>query len=75
MTLDGAGASACRDFAEIFDALRPFLEDTPTTWSQKRAIANYLQYEEWIEGYFFGMETNIRSARVLRDWDQVGMRE
>jgi len=34
-----------------------------------------LQYEEWIDGYVFGMETNVGSACVLRDRGQVGMRE
>ena len=69
------GASTCRDFAEIFDAFRPFLKETAHDAVAQRATANYLQYEEWIEGYLFGMGTNIHSGGVLRDWDEVGMRE
>lgn len=71
MTLHGAGASTCRDFAEIFDAFRPFLKETAHDAVAQRC----LQCEQWIEGYIFGMETNIRNADVLRDWDEVGMRE
>ena len=74
-TPNGAGASTCRDFAEIFDAFRPFIKETAHDAVAQRATANYLQYEEWIEGYLFGMGTNIHSGGVLRDWDEVGMRE
>lgn len=75
MTLHGAGASSCRDFAEILDAFRPFLDGTAHDVVAQRTTANYLQYEEWLEGYIFGIETNIRGAGVLHDWDQVGMGE
>ena len=63
MTLHGAGASSCRDFAEILDAFRPFLDGTAHDVVAQRTTANYLQYEEWLEGYIFGIETNIRGYR------------
>ena len=68
MTLHGAGASSCRDFAEILDAFRPFVDGTAHDVVAQRTTANYLQYEEWLEGYIFGIETNIRGAGVLHDW-------
>jgi hypothetical protein len=65
MTLHGAGASSCRDFAEILDAFRPFLDGTAHDVVAQRTTANYLQYEEWLEGYIFGIETNIRGVTSL----------
>jgi hypothetical protein len=75
MTLYGAGASPCRNFSEIFDAFRPFLNGAAHDLIAQRATANFLQYEEWIDGYIFGMETNMRSTRALRDWDQASASE
>jgi hypothetical protein len=37
----------------------------------QRATASFLQYEEWIDGFILGMETNFRGAGIRRDWDQV----
>jgi hypothetical protein len=37
----------------------------------RRATVNFLQYEEWIDGYLLGVETRFKRASVQRDWDQV----
>ena len=37
----------------------------------RRATTNFLQYEEWIDGYILGMETSFKGASAQRDWDQV----
>ena len=71
MTLHGAGASTRRDVLKSSTRSGPFLKETAHDAVAQRC----LQCEQWIEGYIFGMETNIRNADVLRDWDEVGMRE
>lgn len=37
----------------------------------QRATANFLQYEEWIDGCILGMETSFKGRGARRDWDQV----
>jgi hypothetical protein len=72
----GAGGSSCGKYVEVYDAYRPFIDGNGNAggivgW---QATANYWQYEEWIEGYIYGMDSRVYNARPLRSWDQAGMR-
>jgi hypothetical protein len=60
-TIRGAGASSCSAYARLYDAFRLSSERT----------ADFLQYEEWIDGYILGMDTSFKGAGAPRDWNQV----
>jgi len=66
-TIRGAGASTCSDYVQVYDAFRLSTDGDVA----RRATANFLQYEEWIDGYILGMETSLKGAGARRDWDQV----
>jgi len=70
-TIRGAGASTCSDYARIYDAFRLSTDRTGDGDASRRAIANFLQYEEWIDGYILGMETSFKGKGAQRNWDQV----
>jgi hypothetical protein len=66
-TIRGAGASTCSDYVRVYDAFRLSTDGELS----RRATANFLQYEEWIDGYILGMETSFKGRGAQRDWDQV----
>ena len=66
-TIRGAGASTCSDYVRVYDAFRLSTDGDVAP----RATANFLQYEEWIDGYILGMETGFKGRGAQRDWDQV----
>jgi hypothetical protein len=66
-TIRGAGASTCSDYVRVYDAFRLSTDGEVA----RRATANFLQYEEWIDGYILGMETSFKGSGARRDWDQV----
>ena len=66
-TIRGAGASTCSDYVRAYDAFRLSTNGD----GARRATANFLQYEEWIDGYLLGMETSFKGRGARRDWDQV----
>ena len=70
-TIRGAGASPCSDYAQIYDAFRLSTGGAASGDVARRATTNFLQYEEWIDGYLLGMETGFTGAGARRDWDQV----
>jgi len=74
VAIHGAGSSSCGKYVEVYDAYRPFIDGNAGGVVAWQATANYWQYEEWIEGYIFGMDTRVYRAHPLRDWDQAGMR-
>jgi hypothetical protein len=39
--------------------------------ASRRAAVNFLQYEEWMDGYILAMDTSFKGAGARRDWDQV----
>jgi hypothetical protein len=45
-TIRGAGASTCSDYVRVYDAFRLSTDGDVS----RRATANFLQYEEWIDG-------------------------
>jgi hypothetical protein len=70
-TIRGAGASTCDDYVRVYDESRLTMDGVPDGDVSRRATANFLQYEEWIDGFILGMETSFRGPGVRRDWDQV----
>jgi hypothetical protein len=70
-TIRGAGASTCSDYVQVYDAFRFSMDTVADSGVARGATANFLQYEEWIDGYILGMETSLRRAGVQRDWDHV----
>ena len=45
---------------EVYDALRLSNEAGADSDVSRRATANFLQYEEWIDGYILGRETSLQ---------------
>jgi hypothetical protein len=68
----GAGASTCGDYARIYDAYRS-MDSARDSAVSRQATVNFLQYEEWIDGFILGMETSLRGASTPRDWDKVDL--
>jgi hypothetical protein len=69
-TIRGAGASTCSDYVQVYDSFRLSMDRSADDVS-RRSIANFLQYEEWIDGYILGMETSFKGAGARRDWSRV----
>jgi hypothetical protein len=70
-TIRGAGASTCSDYVRAYDAFRLSMDHAAGGDVSRYATANFLQYEEWIDGYILGMETIFKGEGARRDWDQV----
>jgi len=68
-TIRGAGASTCSDYAHVYDAFRLSTDAAVS----RDATADFLQYEEWIDGYILGMETSLKGASAQRDWEEVNI--
>ena len=66
-TVRGAGASTCGVYTQVYDGLH--LAAGKAT--DGAVSADFLQYEEWIDGYILGMETSFKGRAAQRDWDQV----
>jgi hypothetical protein len=64
----GAGSETCAQYIQAYDQYRT-LSASGTTASQ--AITNFLQYEAWIQGYLFGVDSWNRGE--IRDFDRAGM--
>ena len=74
MVVHGAGGSSCGDYVVAYDAYRPFIEGKSGGILEWQAEANYWQFEEWVNGYIYGMETRLYAQPPLRPWDEAGMR-
>lgn len=72
VTIHGAGASSCGSYVKSYDQFRSVNGQVGTLLDWP-AFAHYRQYEEWINGYVFGMETRIYKAQPLKAWDRNGM--
>jgi hypothetical protein len=70
-TIRGAGASTCSDYVRVYDAFRLGMDRGVDDDLGRGARANFLQYEEWIDGYILAMETIFKSTGAKRDWVQV----
>jgi hypothetical protein len=64
----GGGSESCAQYVQAYDQYRALVA-SGTTASQ--AITNYLQYEAWIQGYLFGVDSWNRGG--IRDFDRTGM--
>lgn len=64
----GAGSESCAQYVQAYDQYRTLVA-SGTTASQ--AITNYLQYEAWIQGYLFGVDSWNRGE--IRGFDRAGM--
>ena len=64
----GAGSESCTQYVQAYDQYRTFIA-SGTTASQ--VISNYLQYEAWIQGYLFGVDSWNRDK--ITDFDRAGM--
>ncbi len=62
VAIHGAGGSSCGKYVEVYDAYRPFIDGNSGGIVALQATANYGQYEEWIDGYIFGMDTRVYGA-------------
>jgi hypothetical protein len=67
----GAGAQSCGQYVQAYDQYRPFANGNTGGVMASAAIGNYAQYEAWIQGYLFGVDSWNRQQ--LRDFDRAGM--
>ena len=70
-TIHGAGGSSCGQYVQVYDAYRPFRDENTGGVIGWQARANYWQYEEWIEGYLFGVDS--WNKRQVRNYDEAAM--
>jgi hypothetical protein len=64
----GAGSESCAQYIQAYDQYRSLVGSGATA---SQAITTYLQYEAWIQGYLFGVDSWNRG--VIRDFDRAGM--
>lgn len=67
----GAGSQSCGQYVQAYDQYRALAGTVASGTMTSQAIANYLQYEAWIQGYLFGVDSWNR--RQIRDFDRAGM--
>ena len=71
VTIHGAGGASCGTYVQVYEAYRPFIGTNDGGIVASQATANYWQYEEWIEGYLYGVDSWNQST--IRDYDRAGM--
>ena len=67
----GAGSESCGQYVKAYDQYRALAGTVASGTTTSQAIANYLQYQAWIQGYLFGVDSWNRSP--IRDFDQARM--
>lgn len=65
----GAGASTCSDYARVYDAFRLSMDQAADGDVSRHATANFLQYEEWSDGYILGW----RRASKAQAYSPIGI--
>lgn len=71
VVLHGAGGGSCGKYVQVYDAYKPYSDGNTGDVLAWQATANYWQYEQWIEGYLFGVDSWNR--REIRSFDEAGM--
>jgi hypothetical protein len=66
----GAGGQSCASYVQAYEAYRPFIGNE-TGIGASVAIGDYEQYEAWIQGYIFGVDS--WNKRPLRHFDRAAM--
>jgi hypothetical protein len=66
----GVGTMSCANYIQAYDAYRPFIGNE-TGIGASVAIGNYEQYEAWIQGYLFGVDS--WNKRQVRQFDRAAM--
>jgi hypothetical protein len=56
VALRGAGGESCAAYVQAYDAYRPFIGNEQGIVAS-RAYENFYQYEAWIQGYLFGVDS------------------
>jgi hypothetical protein len=64
----GAGSESCAQYVQAYHQYRAPSASGATA---SQAITNFLQYEAWIQGYLFGIDSWNRGE--IRDFDRAGM--
>jgi hypothetical protein len=59
-TIRGAGAS-CDDYVRVYDAFRLTMDGVHDGDLSQCATANFLQYEEWIDGFIWGWRQTLEA--------------
>lgn len=52
----GAGGLSCATYVQAYDAYRPYIGNEDGLAAQA-ALRNYAQYEAWLQGYMFGVDS------------------
>ena len=63
---------SCGTYVKAYDAFRS-KDGKVSSVLDWPDIARYRQFEEWINGYVFGLETRVFKSQPLRPWDRNGM--
>jgi hypothetical protein len=69
--LRGAGSASCGAYVQAYDDYRPFANANSVGLGASAAIGNYAQYEAWIQGYLFGVDS--WNKRQIKKFDRAGM--
>ena len=71
VAVHGAGAYSCARFVQVSDAYSPFANGSDGSQAAWQASSAYWQFEQWIDGYIFGVD--VKNSRPARNWDRAGM--
>lgn len=55
-TIRGAGGFSCATYVQAYDTYRPYIGNEDGL-AAEAAVQNYAQYEAWLQGYLFGVDS------------------
>jgi hypothetical protein len=67
----GAGSFSCGAYVQAYDAYRPFAGGNDGGMIASQATSNYAQFEAWIQGYLFGVDS--WNKHQIKNFDRAGM--
>jgi hypothetical protein len=70
VTIHGAGGFTCGKYVRLYEDYRAAKKIPNHNWA---AVANYVQVEEWINGYVYGMDVRVFNSPPLRNWEREAM--
>lgn len=68
--IKGAGNSSCADYVTAYKAYRPFMRQDQGS-APPQTYANYVKFEEWLQGLMFGLISGSRYS--IKDYDSKAM--
>lgn len=66
----GAGGSSCATYVQVYDAYKPFIGNEAGLVATQ-AYENYGQFESWLQGYLFGLDSWNKGQ--IRQYDRASM--